>query len=96
MIPNRISKNYSRGLEILKEFDGLDASTRRLIDEARQAMARATEAITERNEAEDRPDHAAEWRYISPVVREQEAKPVTIVTPAGRSRSLTVRWAEAN
>jgi hypothetical protein len=45
---------------------------------------RAIEDIAER-EAEDKPDQAAEWSYTSPVAREQEAKPVTIVTPARRS-----------
>lgn len=57
--PESQFENDSRGFDILEEFDGLDASTRRLIDEARQAMARAIEYITERKEAEDKPDHAA-------------------------------------
>ena len=76
--PESHFENYSWGLDILKEFDGLDVSTRSLIDEARHTMARAIEGIRERNEAADKPDHAAaEWSYTSPVAREQEAKPVT-------------------
>ncbi|WP_249780540.1 restriction endonuclease [Bradyrhizobium sp. dw_411] len=83
--PESHFENYSRGFDILEEFDGLDASTRRLIDEARQAMARAIEDIGERKEAKDKPDHAAEWSHMSPVAREQEAKPVAIRAPARRS-----------
>jgi hypothetical protein len=83
--PESHFENYSRGFDILEEFDGLDASTRRLIDEARQAMTRAIEDITERKEAEDKPDHAAEWSYMSPVARVQEAKAATIAAPARRS-----------
>ncbi|WP_245306073.1 restriction endonuclease [Bradyrhizobium sp. LTSP849] len=83
--PESHFENYSRGLEILSEFEDLDASTEELIDEARQAMAAAVEDITERKEAEDKPDHKAEWNYMSPVPREQESKPVAPAAPARRS-----------
>lgn len=83
--PESHFENYSRGLDILEEFEELDASTRRLIDQARQAMARAIEDITERKDAEDKPDHAAQWSYMSPVAREQEAKPAATLAPARRS-----------
>lgn len=83
--PESHFENYSRGLEILLEFEDLDASTEELIDEARQTMAAAIEDITERKEAEDKPDHKAEWSYMSPVPREQEAKRVAPAAPARRS-----------
>lgn len=78
-------ENYSRGLDILGEFEELDVSTQTLIDEARRVMACAIEDITQRKEAKDKPDHAAEWSYMSPVAREQEVKAVAIVAPARRS-----------
>jgi hypothetical protein len=83
--PESHFENYSRGLDILGEFEELDVSTQTLIDEARRVMARAIEDITQRKEAEDKPDHAAEWSYMSPVAREQEVKAVAIVAPARRS-----------
>jgi hypothetical protein len=83
--PESHFENYSRGLEILSEFEDLDASTEELIDEARQAMAAAIEDITKRKEAEDKPDHKAEWNYMSPVQREQQPKPVAPAAPARRS-----------
>jgi len=83
--PESHFENYSRCLDILEEFEELDTSTKTLIDEARQVMARAIEDITQRKEAEDKPDHAAEWSYMSPVAREQEVKAVAIIAPARRS-----------
>lgn len=83
--PESHFENYSRGLDILEELDGLDAETRKLVDEARQAVARAIEDIAERKEARGKPDHAAQWGYMSPIAREQEVKPAAIPNPARRS-----------
>lgn len=83
--PESHFENYSRGLEILRAFDDLDADTEKRIEDAEQALQSVIEDLTERKEAEDKPDHTAEWSYMAPVPREQEAKLVPSVTPTKRS-----------
>jgi hypothetical protein len=68
--PESHFENFVRGLDILGALPGLEAATINLISDARKAIGHAIADVTERKEAEDKPDHAAEWGYMAPVSRE--------------------------
>jgi hypothetical protein len=58
-------------LVILTNLAEFDDTTTDLIDEVRQAVASAIKAVTARKEAEDEPDHSADWTYLSSASREK-------------------------
>lgn len=69
--PESHFEHFSKGLDILAELAELDDTTTELIDEVRQAVACAIEDVTTRKEAEDEPDHSADWTYMSSASREK-------------------------
>jgi hypothetical protein len=83
--PETHFEHYSRGLQILESFEDLDAPTESLIRAAKQAISQAIAEIAERKEAEDKPDHSAEWNYMSPLPRDKQAKPAPTASRSRRS-----------
>ena len=83
--PESHFEHYSQGLEMLRTWDGLDDATEQLIEKAQQAIDLAIAHIAERKTSKKKPDHSAEWRYMSPVASQTEPRPDPVNPPRKRS-----------
>jgi hypothetical protein len=75
--PDGHFEDFVSGLNALEVLPRLEDGTVELIRRAREAITRAIEDVTERKEAQDEPDHAAEWSYMSSVSRETPSEAAT-------------------
>lgn len=63
--PKNHFEHFLKGLDVLEKITKLDDKTIDLVKDSRQAIADAIADLVERKEAEEKPDHSAEWGYMA-------------------------------